>query len=135
MAYRTRVLRGGIITVMQTGDGERWNRDFSKKIERTARLFSPKRTRRLEHSHVTLKAAGSNQYVNRYRVSAQARHGVFVHEGTGIYGPTGRVIRPAGGGAMGPINDGRGPRFIRQSRGQRANPWLARAADAELAKL
>ncbi len=134
MAHRTRVLRGGIITVMQAGDGERWNRDFAKGVERTARILSPKRTRRLEHSHVTLKAAGSNQYVNRYRVSALARHGLFVHGGTGIYGPSPHVIRPAGGQVMGPINDG-GPRFIRHSRGQRPNPWLDRAAGIEVAKL
>lgn len=131
MAYQTRVLRGNIITVIQAGDGERWNRGFAKRIENRARMIVKKRTRRLEHSHVTLKAAGSNQYVNRYRVSAMAPHGVFKHNGTGIYGPTGRVIRRPGGGAMGPISNIGTPRFIRASKGQQGDRWLARAAEIE----
>lgn len=130
--YRVTVLNGRIISLIQTGDGDRWTRDKAKAIEVRARIIAPKRSGRLAASHVTLPTAGSNQYQKRYRVSAMAPYGHYVHGGTGIYGPTGRRIVSTKG--MGPLPGARGrepgrrPTYIFYSKGQRANPWLERAA-------
>lgn len=129
--YRVTVLNRNIVTLIQAGDVARWSRDTAKDGERIARRRSPVRTGRLRDSHVTLPAAGSNQYQKRYRISALAPHGVYVAKGTGIYGPTGTPIRSVKG--MGPLPGaveglGRRPRYIWYSRGQRPNRWLEETA-------
>lgn len=136
--YRVTVLKPNIVSLVQTGELRRWHRDFAKDIENTARRRVPKRTRRLEHSHVTLPTTGSNQYETRYRVSAMAAHGVYVHEGTGIFGPRGAPIISTRG--MGPLPNaregsiGRRPKYIYYSRGQRPKPWLEHAAQEVVAR-
>ena len=124
MSYRVQVLNSRIITIVQTGDGARWTRDKAKQTERTARTIAPKRTGRLASSHVTLPTRGSNQYHKVYRVSAQAPYSRFVHEGTHgpITGRNGWVKIPAGRSRTGRAV------ITRSVRGQRPNPWLARAA-------
>lgn len=127
MTYHVQVLDSRIITIVQAGDGARWTRDKAKQIERRARLIAPKRTGRLASSHVTLPTRGSNQYHKVYRVSAQAPYSRFVHEGTHgpITGRNGWVKIPAGrtGAPLAART-----RVMRSVRGQRPNPWLARAA-------
>lgn len=124
MSYRVQVINSRIISIVQTGDGARWTHGKAKEIERMARLLAPKRTGRLAASHVTLPTRGSNQYHKVYRVSAQAYYSRYVHDGT--HGPiTGR-----NGWVKIPAARARGSRtvVVRSVRGQRANPWLARAA-------
>lgn len=64
-------------------------------------------------------------------VSADADYALYVHEGTGVYGPRGRPIRPKraqflvfpsrrGGGRGGLV-------FAREVQGQRPNPFLLEA--------
>ncbi len=125
--YRVTVYDAKIVSLVQVGDVARWTRETAKEVERVARVLAPKRTMRLANSHVTLPTLGSNQYQKRYRISAMAPHAHFVHGGTGIYGPTHAPIDV--GKPMGPI-PGPGPRYIRRSMGQRAQPWLERAAEA-----
>lgn len=129
--YRVTVYRPRIVSIIQTGDGDRWTRDKAKQIENRARILAPKRTGRLAASHVTLPTTGSNQYQKVYRVSAMAPYGAFVHGGTGVYGPRGMEIVAPTGMAI-PAGGGRRARVIYSSRGQRANPWLERAADQVL---
>lgn len=127
MGYRVYVFDSKIISIVQTGDGDRWTHAKAKQIERMARTLAPKRTGRLAASHVTLPTRGSNQYHKVYRVSAQAYYSRFVHEGTTgpITGRNGWVKIPAArsGAPYSPKL-----RVVRSVRGQRANPWLARAA-------
>lgn len=129
MSYRVQVFNSVIISIVQTGDGARWTHGKAKEIERMARVLAPKRTGRLAASHVTLPTVGSNQYHKVYRVSAQAYYSRYVHEGTTgpITGRNGWLKLPAGR---------TGAPFAAKTRvvmlvsGQRANPWLARAAMA-----
>lgn len=129
MSYRVQVFNTVIISIVQTGDGERWTHAKAKEIERMARVLAPKRTGRLAASHVTLPTIGSNQYHKVYRVSAQAYYSRYVHEGTTgpITGRNGWVKIPA---ARGGVPYSPKLRVVRSVRGQRANPWLVRAAVA-----
>lgn len=134
--YKVTVLRGNIITLIQSGDGNRWTHDTAKKIERLARSTAPFRTGRLSRSHVTLPTTGTNSYVKVYRVSALAPYGVYVHQGTGIHPPGGRgmIIAPRGMKLPGPNpnvrRSGERSTVIYRSKGQRSKPWLANAAEA-----
>jgi hypothetical protein len=133
--FRVTVYNSRIISVIQVGQVDRWSRNTAKDIEKLARNTAPKRTGRLKDSHVTVRGVGSNQYKSRYRVSAMAPYGVYVHQGTGLYSKWGpRMIYGSRGQMMGPINDG-GPRFIASSRGQKPNAWLERAAMLTAARI
>lgn len=59
------------------------------------------------------------------RIGSNLSYATFVHEGTGIYGPARRPIRPRRGQVM-----AFGGTFARQVRGQRPNPFLANALRA-----
>jgi hypothetical protein len=68
-------------------------------------------------------------------ITFSARHALWVHQGTGIYGPRGRPIRKPGGGLMkfptgargaGPAR-GRPFTYTRSVRGQRPQPFLVSA--------
>lgn len=78
------------------------------------------------------------------RIGSNLKYAIFVHEGTGIYGPTGQPIRPKHGRFLvWPVknNSGIGRRrykggrtvqyaFARQVRGVRGRPFLVNALDA-----
>lgn len=130
MSYRVQVFNTVIISIVQTGDGARWTHAKAKEIERMARVLAPKRTGRLAASHVTLPTIGSNQYHKVYRVSAQAYYSRYVHEGTTgpITGRNGWLKLPGRNPNPGRVT-GKGT-VVMSVRGQRANPWLARAAVA-----
>lgn len=136
--FRVTVQRRNIITLVQSGRLRMWSRDFAKKVESNARRLAPKRTGRLAASHVTLPTAGTNQYATRYRVSAMAYYGAYVHQGTGIFGPQARMITSVKG--MGPMPNaressiGRRPKYIWSSRGQKGKPWLEQAAAVTVAQ-
>lgn len=61
------------------------------------------------------------------RVGTNLFYARFVHDGTGIYGPTGQVIKPQRGKAL--RFDG-GTQFSAYSRGQRGTKFLERALRA-----
>lgn len=64
---------------------------------------------------------------NGARVGSSLYYAKFVHDGTGIYGPTGQMIRPRGTSKV-LVFDGRsGETFTPYSRGQRGTQFLARA--------
>lgn len=129
--YRVTVYRRNIVSLIQVGSGNRWIHSKAKEIERAARRIAPKRTGRLRASHVTLPSTGTNQYVKRYRVSAQAYYAAWVHEGVPgrIYPKNGKALAIPRSRTKPPWNAGRGKVILKRSvRGQSANPWLARAA-------
>lgn len=128
MAYRVTVYESRWVSIVQTGDGDRWIHSKAKAIENRARIIAPKRSGRLAASHVTLPTTGTNQYVKRYRVSAMAPYAHYVHGGTGIYGPLGRpIVKLMSIPASGQRPPYQGPTVIRHSRGQRPQPWLEQA--------
>lgn len=131
MAHVVRVFDNRIGYVIQVGDGGRWIRTQAWEVRRLAVILAPSRTNRLKASHVVNQ--NRDRYTGRFQkgftVSATAYHASFVALGTGIHGPLHRKIVKKK--AM-RIMDGRRPRFIRSSRGQRPNPWLERAAEMAL---
>ncbi|WP_414167134.1 hypothetical protein ACMATS_05870 [Streptoverticillium reticulum] len=52
----------------------------------------------------------------------------YLEEGTGLYGPRRRIIRSRSGKRMGPIRRPY-PRFLRQQKGMRPQPFLRRALE------
>ena len=129
VVYNSRIVR-----LIQYGEGNRWNKSKAEQIKSMAVLLAPKRSGRLAASHgVEQNRNAMGQYQTGHYVFADAPYARYVHDGTGLYGPHGRVINI--GKRMGPIPGGGVgglPRFIRSSRGQRPQPWLQQAADAVL---
>lgn len=60
-------------------------------------------------------------------VWSSLEYAAYVHEGTGIYGPRGRPIRPVRARVLSWDQPGVGRVFAREVRGQRPQPWLADA--------
>ena len=63
------------------------------------------------------------------RVGSDLYYARFVHDGTGIYGPRQRPIRPTRKKALA-FEGSRGQVFVASSRGQRGTKFLLRALDA-----
>lgn len=61
-------------------------------------------------------------------VSAAAPYAVYVHQGTGLYGPLKQAIKPVRARALHFQAGGREV-FARQVKGQRPNPFMDRAAE------
>jgi hypothetical protein len=65
------------------------------------------------------------------RVGSNAAHALWVHEGTGIYGPTGRPITPVRSRYLSWQPRGGGRRvFVKSTRGMRGRPYLRDALGA-----
>jgi hypothetical protein len=74
----------------------------------------------------------SSRGVTGARIGTNLGYARFVHDGTGIYGPSHRPIRPARAKVMAFAGQGAGGRtvYVRQTSGQRANPFLREALRA-----
>ena len=66
------------------------------------------------------------------RIGTNLSYARFVHDGTGIYGPSHRPIRPARAKIMAFAGRGAGGGtvYVRQTQGQRANSFLREALKA-----
>lgn len=132
MAYTVEVYENGIVRLIQVGDGVRWIRSKAKAVENRARVIVPKRTGKLMASHrTTQNRSGLGRYESGFAVSADASYARYVHEGTGIHGPRhAPIVKLKGMKIPGRINrlGSKGDTVIYRSQGQRANPWLERAA-------
>lgn len=62
-------------------------------------------------------------------VYSDLEYAAYVHEGTGIYGPSHRPIRPVRARVLSWQQSGAGRVFAREVRGQRTQPFLAEALD------
>ncbi|WP_245600887.1 HK97 gp10 family phage protein [Streptomyces sulphureus] len=60
-------------------------------------------------------------------VWSSLEYAAYVHEGTGIYGPSGQPIRPKRARFLSWEQRGVGRVYARQVRGQRPQPWLLEA--------
>lgn len=131
MSYVVIVDDQGIANLIQVGDGARWIRSKAKAVENRARVIVPKRTGELMRSHSTRQNRNLGRYESGFAVSASAGHAQFVHFGTGVYGPRHRpIVKLKGMKIKGRITrtGSKGDTVIYSHQGQRANPWLARAA-------
>ena len=102
----------------------------AKLVERTAAKKAPEKTTNLVDS-ITSEFSGSGFHTEA-KVKATARYAIFVHEGTGIYGPVGEPIRPKvkkalfWPGAEHPV---------KSVRGMKPRPFLKEALEEEGPKL
>lgn len=128
MAYVVKVNNGTISRMVRVGEGNRWTKKKAERIEAVARRIVPKRTRTLERSHRTTQNRNRlGQFQTGFSITANARHAAWVHGGT--QGP----IRSRSGkkmpvGFVHPTFGYRGVVYRSTVAGQRANPWLERAA-------
>jgi hypothetical protein len=141
MADRTRVVvdRTAVLSVLRGPTGpvvadllRRGNRVRNQAVRNV-----PVDTGQLRSSiTVELVQEGS---VPMVRVGTNLPHGRYVEEGTGIYGPKGRPIRPTSASVLRwqvRNNTGRGRRntgryaYARSVKGMRPRPWLRPALDA-----
>lgn len=101
----------------------------TKRVEGRAKRNAPVDTGRLRSAIVGNVDTKGDQLVGT--VSANVNYALFVHEGTGVYGPTGSPITPKAGqflvftpkGASRPV-------FARSVQGQRPQPFLTDALPA-----
>lgn len=105
-----------------------YTRDRTRTAADLSRAFAPKRSGALAKSvHYTVRPRTSSVVG---RVSADARHATWVHEGTLDKTP----ITATGGGLMYlPAGGGYSARRLRAVRGQRAQPFLVEGMQAALA--
>lgn len=110
------------------GDAWDWMERVGREHVSMAIIEAPKRTMNLARQH-NLALTPYRRGV-RYSVGNYADYAEYVHGGT--IGP----ILPHGGDWLGPLAPwGVYPGgYIREASGQRANPWIERAADIVLAK-
>jgi hypothetical protein len=105
---------------------------WSQEVRAIATVIAPKDTGHLAGSSSVTVKTHPGFVVGE--ISFQARHALWVHEGTGIYGPRGRPIRPRVGKVMRFAAPPRlrgaskgGFVYARSVRGQRARPFLLTA--------
>lgn len=107
-------------------------------IEARAVLNAPKRTTNLINSGTTdFRPAGldSVAYVKFTAKNARGEaYALYVHEGTGIYGPKGKRIRPVRAKALMFMIDGQ-PVFRKSVKGMKGRPFLKQAMESEGPKL
>ena len=133
MAHRVVVFEGTISRLVQAGSGRRWTKRKADAIRRTAIVLAPARTGRLKGSHRTTQNRDVlGRYQTGFIVSATAPYSSYVHGGTGpwITPKNGRYLRIPGPNPRRPAHwkSSRTSTVVRRVRGQRANPWLLRAA-------
>lgn len=118
-----------------SGPVSRGVRRWAQEVRQVAMSNTPKATGQLASSSAVEMNTHPGLVVGA--ITFRARHALWVHEGTGIYGPRGRPIRARGrgllkfpnrGGAIGP----RGGRvrpyvYVRSTRGQPGQPFLTYA--------
>jgi len=111
----------------RNGPVGRMVRRVADRTASLARSYAPVDSGRLRAS-IRVKFRAGEREVKAW-VYTNLDHGLYVHEGTGIYGPRGRPIRPRRGRFLVfPGEDGRLV-FAREVRGQRPQRFLLRALE------
>lgn len=97
-----------------------WVAKTALRTERAAKQNVPVRQGVLQNSiHTT---TGTLQA----RVAPSAKYALYVHNGTGIYGPNKRPITPKSARVLHFVSGGRDI-FVKSVKGQKANPFMAKA--------
>lgn len=103
----------------------------AKKVESEAKRRCPVNNGRLRSSISTEMISERKGPVAR--VGTNVNYAGFVHEGTGIFGPRGSMIRPVRAARLVFVpKGGTKPVFAKQVRGQRGVPFLEEALRAAL---
>jgi hypothetical protein len=99
--------------------------DIGRQVQNEAKRRCPVDEGRLRASIENTVSVNGTQVI--VRVGTVVSYAMDVHEGTGIYGPSGKVIRPTSAKAL-TWRPRAGPRvFVKWVRGQRGNPFLTDA--------
>jgi hypothetical protein len=136
---------GGVMTIRIKLDESALNRELSTssgmvgrglfklatRVEAEAKRRAPVDTGRLRSSLKKRVVSSGGKIVAE--VSTNVKYAVYVHEGTGIYGPRRRLITPQRGAVL--VFTPRGaarPVFVRSVRGVKPRPFLRDALRAVL---
>jgi len=103
-------------------------RELGRQVENVAKRLAPVDRGALRAS------IGTQVFINGTRIIARVGTGldyaIYVHKGTGLYGPKHRIIRPRRAKVL-TFKPRSGPRvFVKFSRGQKPNPFLVEALQA-----
>lgn len=109
---------------------EKGVRKITLLIEAQAARNAPERTSNLVNSITSFVDGAGFEAVGTVRVLAF--YGLYVHQGTGIYGPVGKPILPRNKKAL--FWEGLG-HPVKSVKGQKPNPFLKKAFDSEGPKL
>lgn len=126
------VSRAGIESVLK-GDGSMAARallDLARQVERQAKLNVPVDTGRLRGAIRSSMTTEAGKPVALVR--AETNYAIFVHEGTGLYGPRHQRIVPTAPKTLFRWTDKSAPggvRFARSTRGVRPRPFLRDALE------
>jgi hypothetical protein len=115
-------------------DGIRYINDVNDAVADRAKRLAPRGRGTLRASIRTEPAVPTGQTKVTGRVVALARHAVWVHEGTGIYGPRHHEIEPRTDEVLRFVVPGTGVVYARQVRGIRPTKYLTRALDQVLSQ-
>lgn len=124
-AYKVTVYRRQVAALFQRGgQGYRWLDGVKRSMFNACVASAPVRSGTIKRSHRS-DIRGLNQYACIATISNVAGHAEWVHEG--VPG----MIYPDGDFLSVPIAPGSRRRFRAKAvRGQKANPWIARACSA-----
>lgn len=81
------------IRQLTAGPVASWTRDLSTRVRNRAQSLSPVETGRLRRS-ITAHPPSVAGFHVRATISTATGYGLYPEEGTGIFGPRGRVIKP-----------------------------------------
>lgn len=104
-----------------------------KKVEAKAKRNLERAPRRIDTGHLRSSIHTELLTLNgvpAVRVGTKVFYAVYVHEGTGIYGPRGTPIRPVTAKFLSWKKKGGQRIFARQVKGMKPNPFLRDALDA-----
>jgi len=120
-----------------------WNEEDLRRFTELARSVFSRATHILAHEvwgnisreaptdHGRLAGSFMIEPLNEYdwRIYSNVEYSLFVHEGTGIYGPTGQPIVPQRASVL--VFDWQGKTwFLKQVAGQKPNPYADRAIES-----
>lgn len=122
--------RSEIIRLLYTPAGEvyRGVRKWGEQVEKLAAIRAPKQTGRLSTQSMVMMKAQIGAGKTIATVYFYAPYAGMVHQGTGLYGPRGRMIRKRRPMRFRSRTGARGPyAYTHTSRGQRPKPFLVSA--------
>lgn len=91
------IYQNGILRAIDN-DGEPWTKDVADEVMRVAQNICPSSSGRLRNSHLVTQNRNRGLYTRGFSISAgnglPDGRALWVHNGTGIYGPRGIPIKP-----------------------------------------
>lgn len=104
-----------------------------KKVEAKAKINLQRAPRRVDTGHLRSSIHTTLLTLNNapaVRVGTNVFYAIFVHNGTGIYGPRGATIKPRSAKFLSWKSKSGKRIYAREVKGMKPNPFLADAIDA-----